>query len=841
MRIFTLLFLTLSAFTGLAQPLIFDQTIAEKDVQTTLRLPVGLREQYSVTRYVKQPAFLGENDFYVAVTPSLVLKSKYIKTHRYPTGSLSYEGKLEGALTGTISFSKFQDRIAGLIELEDGRKFMIDQTGPSLFAISQTKDEIYIRRETAAPDFIEIGSNGLNAGVLATNICDAAATCTGPSVIDLMVVYTPDAMNKWGGEANTVTNITQAVTNMNTALTNSGVTNVTFRLVHTRLVNYVESGSFSTDLSRLAGTSDGYIDSVHIYRNQYGADMVSLIIGTPTSSCGIGYLNTSNLTYSAGSAFNVSLYSCVVGNFTMSHEFGHNMGLRHDWYVDGSTSPCSHHHGYVNQKAIQLGTGSASSARWRTIMAYNDHCSSVGISCSRLNRWSNPTVLYNSDPTGIAIGNTNPSDEAYAFYRMACQVASFRAEAPSCAAPTGLNASNIVSTSATVSWSSVTGASSYAVDYKLSTASSWTSAATSNAGTSLNVSGLSGSSIYDWRVRANCGSGNSTYAQAQFTTASLCSIPANPSTINITSSGATIRWNRTADATGYYVEYKTSASASWSLLAANTADSSIALTGLTASTTYNWRVATNCSAGIGTFATGSFTTSAPQVCSDIYESNNTSRNAKSISLGTVINAGISSNTDVDWFRFATPNTSATNIRVVLYNLPANFNIYLYDKNLIVRDSSVNTGTTNDTVIFNSLAKKATYYILIRGANGAFNTGNCYLFKAETSSATFNDIPEDAVVGTAADRPVASATMAWKVYPMPVKDRINMIISANESGPATIELHDLTGRLVHRNNIDVRSGTGNYTMDAGNIRSGMYILKLKLNEHLLTQKVIIEHQ
>ena len=58
-------------------------------------------------------------------------------------------------------------------------------------------------------------------------------------------------------------------------------------------------------------------------------------------------------------------------------------------------------------------------------MAYNDECADAGFNCSRINRWANPSVNYNSAPTGIAIGNTNPSDEAFAFSRFACVVSQF--------------------------------------------------------------------------------------------------------------------------------------------------------------------------------------------------------------------------------------------------------------------------------------------------------------------------------------------------------------------------------------------------------------------------------
>jgi hypothetical protein len=62
----------------------------------------------------------------------------------------------------------------------------------------------------------------------------------------------------------------------------------------------------------------------------FGADLVSLIIEGNGSLCGLGYLM---LTESAGfeaNAFSVSARNCATGNYTFSHEMGHNMGLQHD-------------------------------------------------------------------------------------------------------------------------------------------------------------------------------------------------------------------------------------------------------------------------------------------------------------------------------------------------------------------------------------------------------------------------------------------------------------------------------------------------------------------------------
>ncbi len=91
--------------------------------------------------------------------------------------------------------------------------------------------------------------------------------------------------------------------------------------------------------------------------------------------------------------------------------------------------------------------------------------------------------------------------------------------AAACGDASGLTASSITQTSATVSWTAVSGAINYAVDYKTNASSTWISAATATTATSVNLTGLTAGTLYDWRVRATCSGGSGNFVQAQFTTA----------------------------------------------------------------------------------------------------------------------------------------------------------------------------------------------------------------------------------------------------------------------------------------------------------------------------------
>jgi hypothetical protein len=230
---------------------------------------------------------------------------------------------------------------------------------------------------------------------------DLQAAADSGSTVDLMVVYSNETASAAPGIAS---EIQAAVDRANLAYSNTGIS-FRLRLVYSGPANYSQSGSFSTDLSRLSGSTDGYMDDVHALRTSKGADMVSLFIET-SSACGIGYIGPSST-----SAFTVVNRGCAGGNLSLAHEIGHNFGARHDVYVDSTTSPYAYGHGFTYP-----------AGGWRTVMAYNDACAAVGASCSRLAYFSNPANTYG----GVAMGSTATANNARVHNDNAYTVANFR-------------------------------------------------------------------------------------------------------------------------------------------------------------------------------------------------------------------------------------------------------------------------------------------------------------------------------------------------------------------------------------------------------------------------------
>ena len=402
-----------------------------------------------------------------------------------------------------------------------------------------------------------------------------------------------------------------------------------------------------------------------------------------------------------------------------------------------------------------------------------------------------------------------------------------------CNAPWGAIATNITTNSATLSWTAVSGAMSYDVDY--SNSSVWINAATATTNTSVNLSGLSSGSYYQWRIRTNCSSASSPYRQATFTT--LCGTPSGLTTSNVTYNSATLNWSPVFNANyNYTAQYKQSNAASWTSVngySFTPNEVSSALMGLSPSTGYDWRVVANCPGSQSNYAQASFTTPSQPPCNDVYESNNSFSQAKAI-IGNTISASISSSADIDWFKITTPNSANSGMWIMLGNLPADYDLYLYDKRQKLVAASANTGTANDVVTYNSNARNAVYYIKVIAKNGAFNTLQCYnllvnVFSAGNRTASNASVPANEVIEDANKQ---------FLYPNPASELVYLNFNSATEGLVNIQIVNSIGQLVKQHPVNTIKGHNQFKIQVADIRPGMYILRINKGDLNLTRKFVI---
>lgn len=401
-----------------------------------------------------------------------------------------------------------------------------------------------------------------------------------------------------------------------------------------------------------------------------------------------------------------------------------------------------------------------------------------------------------------------------------------------CGTPTGNTTSSITTTGATLSWTAVSGATSYNVQYKLASSSTYTSVST--ASTSYALSGLASGTAYNWRVNAVCPSGTSANSTVlNFTTTAVvsCGTPSGLTSSSITTTGVTLGWTAVSGATSYNVQYRLSSSGTWTTTTSTTNTKN--LIGLTSASAYTFQIQAVCASGSSAYsATATFTTLTPTTtCSDIYESNNTSGTAKTISTNTDITAMIGSSSDNDYFKFTTTSPN-TKIKIVLSNLPFDYDVRLYNSSMTQLSISQNGGTTAETIIRNTTTA-ATYYIRVYGYNGVYSTTSCYNLRVNVGSTNFrtmDDLAEETVTPVFND---------FTVYPNPSHGDVNVSFNSPESQNVSVRIFDMVGKTILTREITVDEGTNKFNLDLADLTKGIYFVELNSTSERLVKKLILE--
>jgi len=199
-------------------------------------------------------------------------------------------------------------------------------------------------------------------------------------------------------------------------------------------------------------------------------------------------------------------------------------------------------------------------------------------------------------------------------------------EEEDCGIPGNPSVANITDSSAQVSWSAVLGASGYEVRYRESGTTDWL-VDTVFSQTDTTLTGLVGSTFYEWEVMTICGDSTSVPVPGPtFETQvspSVCSPPSDLAVSNITDSSVQITWTGTVEALSYEIQYRlagTNDSSVWQVAGTDTI-----LQVLVANTTYEWMVRTICVDDSSNWIPGpNFTTlETPAITIDAPENNAT--------------------------------------------------------------------------------------------------------------------------------------------------------------------------------------------------------------------------
>lgn len=306
-----------------------------------------------------------------------------------------------------------------------------------------------------------------------------------------------------------------------------------------------------------------------------------------------------------------------------------------------------------------------------------------------------------------------------------------------------------------------------------------------------------------------------------------CGTPSGVTVSGITQNSATISWAAVEGANSYTLEYKPASSASFTTITGLTS-LSYNLSGLAAGTSYTYKVSATCTAGIGYYSTPqSFTTSAP-ACTDItYEPNNSISAAKLISFSSNVFAQISSSSDVDYYKITTV-AGQTNIKIALSNLPADYDLKLYNSAGTLLKSSQNAGGTAESIVYNTSAA-GTYYIHVYGYNRVYNASVCYILNAQAGATAFRETEEQRTFKDIV-----------RLYPVPAAGKVSIDLKSEDKGTAELIVTNQLGAVVIKKQMPVDEGVNYNSFDVSKLSNGLYFIKVYNGKTISTLKLHVQH-
>ena len=355
----------------------------------------------------------------------------------HDNGDVSWTGNIGDLGTAIITFGKYGSTYVTvttgyesyhITTGSDGHSYAIN---PSLAGFGTTNgvdDQVATPSHSATTAAAQATTTLTPAQIAANVVNDNTAWLSlnaynpKSTVIDVLIAYEPGLATSYA----IPTLINTYVATTNKALADSGLSNVTIRVVNSLAVTYTGAGDNGSALTALANSTNGFT-SIASLRTTYGADNVVFLrqFNTKTQglSCGLSYVNgaygsalSANLAYSVvGVGVDVNTRAYLCGANTFPHELGHAWGLVHNFENSAGAGAFKFAYGY---EYIYKGV-----ATWGDIMSYAP---------SVILKFSNPNIEYTIDSatgTKILLGIANQADTARAISLTAPVVANFKTAA----------------------------------------------------------------------------------------------------------------------------------------------------------------------------------------------------------------------------------------------------------------------------------------------------------------------------------------------------------------------------------------------------------------------------
>lgn len=208
-----------------------------------------------------------------------------------------------------------------------------------------------------------------------------------------------------------------------------------------------------------------------------------------------------------------------------------------------------------------------------------------------------------------------------------------------------------------------------------------------------------------------------------------------------------------------------------------------------------------------------------QMSCDIHEPNDEFPISTPLIAGISKQGAISMANDKDIYSIKVKE-SKPNIKIVLSNLPENYDIILFDSSESPVVSSKNKHKKKEEIIINQCTA-GVYYIGVYQQHEKFDPAHCYTLSFKAKADPFKIVEESYMSG--------SITL----FPNPTMNYITIGGVDQEEMPIEMIVYDLAGSIILSQNIN-----GASPVDVSSLVSGSYLMKLQFKNHIVVKQFYI---
>jgi hypothetical protein len=307
-----------------------------------------------------------------------------------------------------------------------------------------------------------------------------------------------------------------------------------------------------------------------------------------------------------------------------------------------------------------------------------------------------------------------------------------------------------------------------------------------------------------------------------------CEQPLTPFVSNLSSKLVELQWLAAQGATAYRVAYSIAGKELWQYK--DVTETRIVLSDLPTEATYQVKILPNCNAAIwSNIRTFKVPNDDPNLCSAQLNVGRSLDYAVPIATEKTTYSRLRAAGDENWFEVTVPKT-APHLKIVLSNLPADYDLRVYNKRGKLLALSNAAFNQEEQVTLNG-QEEIVYIIRVTGYKYAYNDQKCYSLTVNTAASPFQDL-------SIYRQKYLLDAQDFVVYPNPASTDLTITADTYTETKTRIQIVNTLGKVCLEHWHSFSKNEPTFNLDITPLSSGVYSVVLLSGNERKAQRIVV---